>query len=512
MQFFEPRYLNLLWLLPGLLLLYSLSRMSWKRRLKRFGNLPTVMQKLIPDYRPQEDMLKLLGLALALFFAVLALARPQWGEETKKVERKGIDLVFLLDTSLSMLAEDVKPNRLKKARMEIKSFVQNLKGDRVGMVAFSGHGFLQTPLTLDYAAFFLFLDSVEVGHVPYPGTSLERALSLALKSFSEQDMKHKAVIVFTDGEDHEGNIDPVIENAKKAGVRVYTVGLGAEEGAPIPLKDEKGRPVGFKKDRAGAMVMTKLNAPLLEKIAKETGGVYFPSTPGETEIEIIQKHLGTLGKRSIQERSVVEREDHYQLFLVLAFLFLVFEMRVRRRTRAGARPAQAGLILLLALGQFGFIDTSGSLAKKGNALFTEKKYESAAESYQKAKVKAPEDRTIRYNLGTALYRLDEYQEARAELEKSLQDAEKIKDPALAANAYYNLGNTYYRLGEFEKAIEAYKKTLDIDPDDEDAKYNLEFLQKTKDRMDKKDQEQKEQDQQQQQNQQQNQNQQQQQQQ
>jgi len=227
------------------------------------------------------------------------------------------------------------------------------------------------------------------------------------------------------------------------------------------------------------VVVTKLNRPLLEKVASETGGLYLPSTPGEEEVQLILRHLETLGERTFKERQVVEKEDRFQLFLVLALLFLVMEMLIRRTTKAVAQPlAVLAAFFLLT----GFIQTPSGLNQKGNDLFEQKKYQSAIDSYRKAQVKNPEDPTIRYNLATTLYHVDSYQESSKELERSIEGAQ---DKTLKTRALYNYGNTQYRLGNFEKAIEAYEQALEIDSKDEDAKYNLEFLQKKKSMFDKK---------------------------
>ena len=180
-------------------------------------------------------------MTLAILCFVLAFARPQWGDEKRTAQRKGVDIIFMVDTSLSMLAEDIRPNRLEKAKFEIETFIRNLRGDRIGMVTFAGSGFLQTPLTLDHAAFLLFLDAVQVGFLPDPGTSLVQAIHLAIRAFPQKELKYKALILFTDGEDHEGEIEKAIEEAKQANVRIYGIGLGSAEGEPIPLKNEVGK-------------------------------------------------------------------------------------------------------------------------------------------------------------------------------------------------------------------------------------------------------------------------------
>lgn len=489
MQFFKPEYFLLLWLVPAVLIFYVFSKNLWKKRLQRLVRDEALLSKLIEGYRKGEWLVHAILMTLVVLCFVVALARPQWGDEKRTAQRKGVDLIFMVDTSLSMLAEDIKPNRIEKAKFEIETFVRNLHGDRIGMVTFAGSGFLQTPLTLDHAAFLLFLDAVQVGFLPDPGTSLVQAVHLAIRAFPQKELKYKALILFTDGEDHEGSIEQIIEEAKQANVRIYCIGLGTAEGEPIPLKNERGERSGFKKDRNGQMVLTKLNQPLLERIAKETGGIYLPATPGEKEVDVILKHLRGWGEQQFAEKAILEREDQYQIFLVLAFILLIAEMLVRRKKNRKGPALMACLAVFFLF--TGFLETSKSTVKKGNEHYQNKQYQSALEAYRKVQVKHPDAPEVLYDLGTALYKVDSFQESAQDLDAAVQ---KTKDPKLKALALYNKGNAQYRLGNFEGAMDAYKKALELDPGDKDAKYNLEFLQNKKNKMDKKDQEQKKDDQ------------------
>ena len=485
MQFYESSRFIFLWLIPVLLFIFYGGQSERKKRLSRIGNPNFIEQRLMPGFSPHSRKIAVGLLFAVLFFSILALARPQWGEEKKKIERKGVDLVFLLDTSLSMLAEDKKPSRLGKSKLEIKNMIRRLKGDRVGMVAFAGSSFLQCPLTLDYTAFLLFVDALKPGFIPNPGTSLSEAIRLGVRAFPEESRKYRAMIVFTDGEDHEGGIEQALEEAKKAGVRIYALGVGTPEGEPIPLRSDKDQRIGgYKKDSEGTVVVTRLNAPLLKQIAQETGGLYFQSSASEREIEVILRHLESLGQRQLKERLISEREDHFQAFLLVAFLFLLFETLMRNQLKK-SQLEKSVLTLLVFFLFSGFMDSPGSLVDKGNQQVKEKKYQSAVENYRKAQVNHPNDPVIRYDLGTSLYQLYEYADAEKELEQSLAH---VKDPATKAKILYNYGNTKYRLGDFEKAIDAYKKALEIDPKDQDAKYNLEFLQKKKAQFEKKNKE------------------------
>lgn len=477
MSFFAPENFLYLWTLPVLIALFVISRQIWKKRLARLGSLHLIQQKLIPNYRPSEHRIRLILSALALLFLILALARPQWGEEKRKIQRKGVDIIFMLDTSLSMLSEDIKPSRFEKSKIEIRNIIKKLKGDRIGMVAFAGSGFLQSPLTLDYSAFFLFLDAIKVGYIPDPGTSLDRAIRLAVRSFPEKENKYKAVILFSDGEDQEGGIEAALEEAKKSGVRIYTIGTGTAQGEPIPLKDENRKRTGFKKDRSGQIVITKLNQDLLKTVAQETGGIYLPSTPSEEEIDILMRHMQSLGKKEFKEKTITEREDHFQVFLLIGFLFLVFEMLVRKTVRPKKIQTGVFLIVFMLLSLF----SQKAFATDAQKLYTEKKYNSAKEIYEKEKTKNPDDPALRYNLGTTLYQVDEFGQASQELENSIK---VTQDPKLKAKAYYNYGNTQYRLGKFDEAMDSYKKALELNPEDKDAKYNLELLQQKKGQFEK----------------------------
>lgn len=492
MQFYSPEHFIYLSLLAAVWGIFSWSHWLWKQKMKRIASRELLDKKLLLVHDKSYRGKQLACLMLVLIFSVLALTRPQWGEEKRKIERKGIDVIFLLDTSLSMLAEDLKPNRLEKAKLEMRSFLRQLKGDRVGMVAFAGSSFLQSPLTLDYAAFQLFVDAVSPGYIPDPGTSLAAALRVALKAFPAENLKHKAVVIFSDGEDHEGGMEEILTEVKKSNVRIYTLGTGSEKGDPIPLKNEAGQRSGFKKDRAGQIVLTRLQPSILQKIAEESGGLYAPATPGEQEVSAFIKHMESIDKRQIQEKTVREREDHYQLFLFLAFLFLLLEMVLRQtlKNRTPSAKTQAALALMFLILHSGFLDTPRSLNNKAETQYQEKKYQSAAENYRQAEVKNPKDPVIRYNLGTTLYQTKDYVQAARELEASMANT---KDPAVLAPALYNYGNVQYRLGNFEKAVDSYKKALELNPKDQDAKYNLELIENKKKAMDKKDQEKKKQD-------------------
>ena len=266
LRFANPEYFHLYWLLPVLIAFFVWMFQYKKRLLKRLGD-QELIERLTASVSRSKQVWKTVLLVIVFSVLVFALADPQIGTKLEEVKREGIDIFIALDVSKSMLAEDVAPNRFEKAKHEISEFIERLQGDRVGLIVFSGLAFVQCPLTLDYGAANLFLDDVYIGVVPQPGTAISEAIKTAQRSFVSKELKHKALIIITDGEDHEGAALEVAQEAAKEGIKIYTIGIGSPQGAPIPEFDRHGNRVGYKKDREGRVVTTKLDIPSLEKIA-----------------------------------------------------------------------------------------------------------------------------------------------------------------------------------------------------------------------------------------------------
>ena len=340
MQFFRPEWFQASWFVLIVFVLFLWAGRRKKKYLNNFAQ-PETLAHLTPLHSPTKERLKKGLILCTLAPLVLTLTQPQWGDIKKEIRRKGVEIIFLVDTSLSMLAEDTRPNRIEKARLVMKSFIRLLKGDRVGIVAFAGSGFVQSPLTLDYDAFLLFANSLRVGYIPDAGTSLSEAIRTAVKSFPETKKKHQAVILLSDGEHQAGDLVSAIESAKENHVRIYAIGVGTRDGAPIPLRSEDGKVAGYKKDRMGQIVITKLNESLLQKIAEETGGLYLPATGGGQEIGWIRDHMENLEKKEFKQRLVVEREDHFQTFLGGAIFLLFFEMLLGEVKRKRGKLVEA---------------------------------------------------------------------------------------------------------------------------------------------------------------------------
>ncbi len=332
MQLYNPIHLVLLWLIPLILIFLYITSKRKKRIMGHFAQ-PETFNKISLNYSKTKFKQRVFLYVLAVVLIVIALAQPQWGKEKRKFSRKGVDIMFLLDTSRSMLVEDIKPNRIEKAKLQIHSIIKKLKGDRVGLVVFAGDSFLKCPLTLDYSAFRLFLDSVNVDFFQDKGTDLMQAILTGISSFKESDEKYNVMIIFSDGEDHVGKIDENLNKVKKLGIRIYAVGMGTSDGGPIPLKNKRGVLAGYKKDNDGNLIFSRLEEKNLFQIANMTDGLYYQATTSDKELDVVMNHIEKIDKREFEEKMVVEKEDHFQIFILLAFVILVIELMIGERKR-----------------------------------------------------------------------------------------------------------------------------------------------------------------------------------
>ena len=268
---------------------------------------------------------------LAAALLLVAASDPQIGTKLETVKQSGIDIYILLDVSLSMQAQDIQPSRLDKAKLEISNLIQQLRGDRLGLIVFAGEPFVQFPLTTDYSAANLFLNAASTSSVPEQGTAIAAAINLAVKSFDYKTNSEKVIVIFTDGEDHQGDIKGAIENAKKHNIRIFTIGLGSPEGVPIPIYNDQGQQIGFKKDDKGNIVLTKMEPATLQEIASETRGKYFQGANGRDELSIIYNDLSKIKKTEFGEKRVTDYEDRFYYFLAPAILLLLVEFFMSER-------------------------------------------------------------------------------------------------------------------------------------------------------------------------------------
>lgn len=323
-RFANPEYLIALWLIPALIVLFILFNRNRKRLVEKFAE-KDIHRFIIQTHSGAKSKIKFTLILIVLSLLIIAFSNPQVGTKMQEVKQTGIDVFILLDVSRSMAAEDIKPNRLEKAKYQISNLIQKLRGDRIGLIVFSGDAYIQFPLTTDYSAANLFLSAVDFNSVPQPGTAIASAINLALQSF-DSAATDKAIILITDGEDHEGDIDAAVEEAKEKEIKVYTIGLGSPDGLPIPVYDNSGRQVGFKQDNNGQTVLTKLNESILKEIASNGNGKYYRGNNYEDYLDKIYNDLSSLEKAEFGVKKVTDYEDRFYYFLIPAIILLILEL------------------------------------------------------------------------------------------------------------------------------------------------------------------------------------------
>ncbi|MCU0370258.1 MAG: VWA domain-containing protein [Bacteroidales bacterium] len=328
-RFEHIEYLYALLLIPFFSLLFILYSIWKKRSIRRFGDWEVIAQ-LMPLLSWKKQVFKFIILMLAFGFLVIGLANPQIGSRLEKVQRKGADLVIALDVSNSMLSQDIRPDRLTRAVQGISKLIDRLEGDRLGIVVFAGKAYVQLPITTDYSAAKMFLSTISTQMVPSQGTAIGEAVELAIQSFKE-DERSKAIIIITDGENHEGNVLEAAQDAAEKGIKIFTIGMGSPEGSPIPVFDNFGRQTGFKTDRQGQTIISKLDETTLQQLASAGNGIYVRASTGQDGLGRILDEINALEKQEIETRMFSEYEGRFQYFLAIGLILLIFEFLIPER-------------------------------------------------------------------------------------------------------------------------------------------------------------------------------------
>ncbi len=320
--------LYLLAIIPVLVVIFMAVGFLRKRAFRKFGNL-SLMEQLVPQMSKYKHNFKFVLLLLGLILSIIALSNPQWGTKKEKINRKSIDVFIALDISQSMLAQDISPSRLERAKNFCQNLVAGLKGERMGVIIFAGNAYLQMPLTTDYAAAQLFLKSANTKQAPTQGTAISEAIDLAERSFEEDNKHHKALIIVTDGENHDEETLQRAAKARENGLMIFTVGVGTAGGAYIPMY--YAGQAGFKMDKTGNPVKTSLNEQMLGDIAKAGDGVYYNLVDGEKVVNALKERIEKIEKREFEQRSFTEFESYFQYFLAFGLLFLLIEFMISYR-------------------------------------------------------------------------------------------------------------------------------------------------------------------------------------
>lgn len=324
-QYEHIEYFNLLWLLIPLVALFILYIYWRKRAINDFAKT-NLFSKLAPKQSKGKQYFKFSLVLFAIITLIIGLANPKVGTQFEKVKREGVDVMIAIDVSKSMNAKDIQPSRMLKARQFVSNLINKMSNDRIGLIVFAGNAYLQMPLTIDYSATKMFLKQVNTDLVPTQGTAIGAAVDLAEKSYPKQQKNQKVLIVISDGENHEGNAEEAIKMAKDNGIKIITVGVGTEKGAPIPI----GRNGNFKKDKDGNIVISKMNKDMLKELASQANGTYY-DIGSEDIVKNIISELGSLDGKVFEEKVITNYKKHFQIFLFASLMFLLIDFMMNYR-------------------------------------------------------------------------------------------------------------------------------------------------------------------------------------
>ena len=485
-RFEDPTYLYWLAVIPVLIVIRLLMVWQQKKRLRRFGD-PELVKALTPDVSRFRPAVKFWLLLAALALLIVMVARPQFGTKISHEKRTGIETIICMDISNSMLAEDVTPSRLDRAKMLIENMVDNFSNDKIGLIVFAGDAFVQLPITSDYVSAKMFLSTIDPSMMATQGTDIAQAVTMASHSFTQQEGVGKAIIVITDGEDHEGGAIEAVKEAKDKGMRVYVLGVGTTKGAPIPMGNGD-----YLKDNTGQTVMTGLNEEMCRQVAQAGDGAYIHVENNSRAQEQLDDELDKLSKKEIDSTIYSDFDEQFQAVGILVLLLLILEVcilevknpllrRVSLFQRQGVRGQRQGnvsarlwLLLVVSLSSL-LIPLSSSaqsdrqLVRQGNKQFRLGNYAEAEVRYRKAVEKNERNPQANYNLGNALLaqRKDSSAVSQLEMAAKLETA-----PIRKAQAYHNIGVICQNKKMFGEAIEAYKEALRLNPADDETRYNL----------------------------------------
>ena len=477
MQRFQHTYLlHLFWLLiplAGLVIWYF----RWQNKSESSTFNACILNHIIPYKNLIQERIKLGLFFFSLIILIIAIANPQIGVKGEKIKGQGLDIILLLDVSNSMLAEDIQPNRISRSKYFIAKFLDKLKHDRVGLILFAGSSYSQVPLTIDFTSIKMSLPIIDPTNFPSQGTNIGEAVDMAGKALGLTDSKSKAIVIITDGEDHDQEANAAIEAARKNGIKVFAVGVGEEQGVPIPVGNGE-----FKKDEEGNTVMTAFNRGMLENLASiGNGSFYHLGQQGNIEEDVIAE-LNKLEGKDFEEFDYSNFNSYFYWFalVVLFLLFIEFVIPTVDIDQFIRNITSISFLIILSLSLNAQTseekqkNASRTLIRKGNSNYQNNNFEKAELNYRKALVVHPKSRTANFNLANTLYSQQKFQESIDYYEKCV---DKSDDKLSRARTYHNLGNALFKANQVTEAIRAYENALKFNPSDMDTKYNLALAKK-----------------------------------
>ena len=481
-RFEDPIYLWLLVLIPVLVLVRFISYRNQKKKLRKFGD-PKLLKELMPDVSRFRPSVKFWILLAALALLIIMLARPQMGTKISQEKRTGIETIIALDISNSMLAEDIVPSRLDRSKMMVENLVDHFTNDKIGLIVFAGDAFVQLPITSDYVSAKMFLSSIDPSMMATQGTDIAAAINMGMNSFTQEEGIGKAIIVITDGEDHEGGALEAAEAAKKKGMRVYVLGVGSSQGAPIPIPGTGN----YMKDNTGNTVMSALNEDMCKQVAAAGGGVYIHVENNSAAQQQLDNELDKLSKKETNTTVYSDYDEQFQAFGILAILLLIIEICILDRRNPllkklslfGKRKVAVTILLLMVV-MSGMAQTDRQYVRQGNKQYRAGDFANAEVSYRKAIEKNPRNPQAAYNLGNALMA----QKKDSAAIEQFQNAAKLEtNPMRKYRAFHNMGVICQGHKMYGEAIEAYKNALRLNPEDNETRYNLVLCKHQKNKQD-----------------------------
>ena len=472
-RFEDPIYLYLLAVIPLLALIQLLSYRIRRKRLRTFGD-PKLLKSLMPDVSRWRPSVKFWLLIAALALLIIMLARPQMGTRISHEKRTGIETIIAMDISNSMLAEDVAPSRLDRSKMIVENLVDKFSNDKIGLIVFAGDAFVQLPITSDYVSAKMFLSNIDPSMIATQGTDLAGAITMARHSFTQDTEVGKAIVIITDGEDHEGGALEAARAAKDAGMRVYVLGVGSTQGAPIPVPGTNDYMI----DNTGNTVMSALNEQMCREVAQAGAGAYIHVDNNSRAQDQLDAELDKLSKKEIDSTVYSDFDEQFIAFGILALLLLILEVCIlesknpllKRVSLFGTNKRSVALLLVL-VALSAAAQTDRQYIRQGNKLYRSGDFDKAEVSYRKALEKNVRNPQAHYNLGNTL--LAQHKDSAAI--EQFQEAAKIEtDPLLKSQSFHNIGVICQQHKMFGEAIDAYKQSLRLNPHDDETRYNLQL--------------------------------------